>query len=644
MDLKHWSCEIDDSGIAWLKIDVMDKSVNVLTREVVDEMKTVADMLEGTDGITAMTLMSAKPLGFVYGADINEFEALATEDDVAALLDDVHGTFGRIAALPYPTIAGIDGYALGGGLELALLCDRLVMTNSPKTQVGFPEVKLGLMPGYGGTGRAYGRVGAKMVLDMMLTGRMVGAAEALDTQLVDQLADDRDSLKDTMIAVLDGLGGQKPPRHAVTGEDTPAVIDEVKATFLKRVRPDHTPAPFAIIDHIATNAPDAAAISAAEKDIFPTMMVSPSSKGLRRNFQLSDMVRRSARGDSGIASVHVIGAGVMGGDIAAVAAMSGLTVTLSDMSEDAINDAVDRARVLYERRLKTPEKINAAMDRLVADAKGEGIAQADLIIEAVAERLDVKKAVFAEVEKTAKADAILATNTSAIPLEDIAAALADPSRLIGLHFFNPVPVLPLVEVIWSTHSDEEAVAKGMQFAGQMKKMPIKCQSSPGFVVNRALIPYINGGIDMMLGGVDGDKIDQALVEFGMPMGPVELADQIGLDVMRDASGPLGMPDAVAAKLNAMVDAGTIGRKSGSGFYDWIDMKADRPRKMYDPSELAEIAETLLAPMVQECQAAVDEGTVDSADHADAAMIFGVGYPAFRGGPLFHHQHSTMKTN
>jgi 3-hydroxyacyl-CoA dehydrogenase/enoyl-CoA hydratase/3-hydroxybutyryl-CoA epimerase len=641
MKLQHWTCEVDDDGLAWLNIDVKEKSVNVLTRDVVTELVEVADFLEKTNAIKAMALMSAKPLGFVYGADINEFETLATEEDVAALLDGVHATFARIASLPYPTVAGIDGYALGGGLELALLCDRLILTDSPKTQVGFPEVKLGLMPGYGGTGRAYGRVGAMMVLDMMLTGRMVSAGEALKTGLVDALAPERDALKATMQDVLSGLGGTKPERHAIEGEDTAAVIEEVKAKFLKGVRPDHTPAPYAITDHIANNAPDATAISAAEKDIFPTMMHSPASKGLRRNFQLSDMVRRSARGDSGISSLHVIGAGVMGGDIAAVAAMSGLAVTLSDMSAEAVDKALGRAQALYERRLKAPDKIKAAMDRLTADPKGEGVAKADLIIEAVAERLDVKKTVFADVEKKAKSTAVLATNTSAIPLEDIAAALSDPSRLIGLHFFNPMPVLPLVEVIASSHSDEDSIAKGMQFAGQMKKMPIRCKSVPGFVVNRALIPYVNAGLEMMLEGGDADKIDQALVEFGMPMGPVELADQIGLDVMHDASVPLGMPAIVETKLKEMAEAGTIGRKSGSGFYKWVDMKADRPRKTYDPAELSEIAEKLLAPMVRECRAAVDEGTVESMDHADAAMIFGVGFPAFRGGPLFY---SAQKQN
>ncbi|MCE2516711.1 MAG: enoyl-CoA hydratase/isomerase family protein [Alphaproteobacteria bacterium] len=640
MSFQHWSIDVDNAGIAWLTIDVKDKSVNVLTRAVIAELADAASQLEAMPGLSAMAMISGKPMGFVYGADINEFEALEDEADVAALLDEVHATFQRIADLPCPTVAGIDGFALGGGLELALLCDRLVMTSSPKTQVGFPEVKLGLMPGYGGTGRAYARVGAAAVLDMMLTGRMVGSAEALASGLVDALAEDRDQLKAAMADVLATLGGGKPPRPVVSGEDTAALVAEAKDKFTKRARPDHTPAPFAILDHIAENAPDAAAISAAEKSIFPSLMVSPASDGLRRVFQLTDMVRKTARGSSGIENVHVVGAGVMGGDIAAVAAMSGLTVTLSDRDENAIANAIDRARVLYERRLKAPEKINAAMDRLIADHAQSGLADADLVIEAVAERLDVKQAVFAALEARVKPDAILATNTSAIPLEQIAEALTNPGRLIGLHFFNPVPVLPLVEVIWSTVSDEDSVARGMQFAGQLKKMPIRCKSSPGFVVNRALLPYINAGLELMLSGVEADKIDEALVEFGMPMGPVELADQIGLDVMLDASTPLGLPAVVQASLAEHIAEGTIGRKSGRGYYTWADMKAERPRASYDARELQKLAEDLLSHMVRECQAAVDEGVVGSADDADAAMIFGVGYPQFRGGPLHYTRLNT----
>ena len=633
MALSHWSVEIDDDGFAWVALDVAGKSVNVLTREVLAEMADVAGLLEGNSAITAMGLICGKDQGFIYGADINEFAELASEEDVAALLEDVHATFDRFADLPYPTVAGIDGFALGGGLEVPLVCDRLIATSQPKTQLAFPEVKLGLLPGYGGTGRAYARIGAAHVLDMMLTGRMVSALEAHDMGLVDGLVDDAAALKPAMKAMVVSLNGQKPARRQIEGEDTAQAVEDAAAAFTKRLRPDHTPAPFAILDHIADHAPDAKAISNAEKRIFPALMMSPASDGLRRVYQLNDMVKKTARGDSGFSAVHVIGAGVMGGDIAAVAAMSGFQVTLHDMNKEAIDGAIDRARTLYERRLKTPEKINAAMDRLVADPDGAGLAGADLIIEAVAERLDIKQAVFKSAEENAKAEAVLATNTSSIPLEDIAAVLTTPSRLIGLHFFNPVPVLPLVEVIASRQSDDAAMAKGMSFAGQLKKMPIRCQSSPGFVVNRALLPYINAGVAEMLAGGNADEIDQALVNYGMPMGPIELADQIGLDVMFDASTPLGMADEVAKTYQEMIANGTIGRKSGQGFYQWDDKKALRDRGVYEAQSQIALAARLLQPMIDECNAAVHEGVVASADHADAAMIFGVGFPGFRGGPL-----------
>ena len=635
MALAHWSVEIDDDGLAWVGLDVADKSVNVLTRAVLSEMAEVATTLEKDKSIKGMALYCGKDQGFIYGADINEFSVLASEEDVADLLHEVHSTFDRFADLPYPTVAGIDGFALGGGLEVPLVCDRLIATSQPKTQLAFPEVKLGLLPGYGGTGRAYARVGAAHVLDMMLTGRMVSAQDAHEMGLVDQLVDTADDLKPAMKAMLMEQAGQKPERRLISGEDTSSLVEAAAGQFTKRLRPDHTPAPFAILDHIADHAPDAKAISAAEKLIFPALMMSPASDGLRRVYQLNDMVKKTARGDSGFHLVHVIGAGVMGGDIAAVAAMSGLQVTLHDMNTSAIDGALDRARGLYERRLKTPEKINAAMDRLVADPDGAGLSSADLIIEAVAERLDIKQAVFSAAEKQAKREAVLATNTSSIPLEEIAGALKDPSRLIGLHFFNPVPVLPLVEVIASRHSDDAAMAKGMSFAGQLKKMPIQCKSSPGFVVNRALLPYINAGVADMLAGGNPDEIDQAMVNYGMPMGPIELADQIGIDVMFDASTPLGMPDDVAQTYQNMIEDGTIGRKSGQGFYEWDDKKAIRPRAVYEAKSQAELASRLLKPMVDECQAAVDEGVVASADHADAAMIFGVGFPGFRGGPLHY---------
>jgi 3-hydroxyacyl-CoA dehydrogenase/enoyl-CoA hydratase/3-hydroxybutyryl-CoA epimerase len=631
--LHHWSAEIDPEGLVWLKIDVAGKSVNVLTRAVIDELAAVLDALENQAGLTGVALQSGKPGGFVYGADIHEFETLQTADDVADLMRLVHGLFNRIEALPVPTCAGIDGIAVGGGLEIALPFDRLFITRSSKTKLGFPEVNLGILPGYGGSGRAYARIGTGAVLDMMLGGRPLGSDAALAAGLADEAVAEAAALAPAMRGWILAQAGAKPARRQVEASVDVAALAGARERHLARLRADHTPAPFAIADHVARHGHDAAAMSAGEIDIFPGLLTGQASRNLRRVYYLTDAVRKTGRGDSQINHLNVVGAGVMGGDIAAVSALAGLDVTLTDMNPDAIDAALGRARKLFERRLKSEDRVAAAMDRLVADPQGDGAARADLIIEAVAERLEVKQAVFKGLEAIAKPGAILATNTSAIPLEDIAAALAAPERLIGLHFFNPVPVLPLVEVIWSRLSDQALVTRGMQFAGRIGKMPIRCKSAPGFLVNRALLPYIYKAIDAVAAGEDADLIDESLVDFGMPMGPVELADQIGLDVCLDVGLVLGISPAAKALLTEKCEAGTIGRKSGSGFYQWDGNRAQRPRMPRDADSMTAMVEAMLEPMIAECRAAVAEGVVDSADSADAGMIFGIGFPGFRGGPL-----------
>ena len=489
------------------------------------------------------------------------------------------------------------------------------------------------MPGYGGSGRAYGRIGTKAVLDMMVSGRPIGSMDAIKTGLADELVDKPDDFEESMREWIIGCSGEKPIFTQTESAADATAIAAAKDKYLKRLRSDHTPAPAAIIEHVENFGHDKSAMSAGEIDVFPNLMVSSASKNLRRVFYLTDAVRRSARGASNIKRLHVVGAGVMGGDIAAIGAMAGLEVTLADMNESAILSSIARAKKLFERRLKSDEKVASALARLRADLDGNGAIDADLIIEAVAERLEVKQAVFKNLEVVSKATAILATNTSAIPLEDIATALNAPERLIGLHFFNPVPVLPLVEVIWSKYSDPEIVSRGMQFAGQIGKMPIRCKSAPGFLVNRALLPYIFKAIEAVAGGENADHIDEALVDFGMPMGPIELADQIGLDVCLDVGIVLGMPPATKALLDEKCRTGTIGRKSGSGFYEWDGNRAIRAHQSKDPRVMAAIAKNMLAPMIEECRKAVDENVVDTADSADAGMIFGIGFPGFRGGPL-----------
>ena len=632
-NLKHFNISTNHENICWAEIDVNGKSVNVLTQEVMSDLAKILDWLEKNTTITGFSLTSGKPGGFIYGADIAEFELYKTKQDVRNHMEFVHGLFNRIENLHVPTAVGIDGIAVGGGLEIALAFDFITATSSKKTKLGFPEVNLGILPGYGGSGRAYGRIGTASVAEMMISGKPLIAEAANNIGLIDQIVDGADDLKPAIKSWLKAQNQKKPEREQREPEADQSALEACREKFLKRARIEHTPAPFAIIDHVRRHGHSSVAMSAGEMDIFPDLMVGSASKNLRRVYYLTDKVRKTARGDSKIKKLHVVGAGTMGGDIAAVAAMSGLNVSLTDVDVNAIDGAIQRSGELFARRLKGAEKIKEATQRLKSDPEGDDAANADLVIEAVAEKLSVKQTVFADLEKVIKPDAILATNTSAIPLEDIATALDDPSRLIGLHFFNPVPVLPLVEVIWSLHSNQDLVTRGMQFAGQIGKMPIRCKSSPGFLVNRALLPYMFGAIEAVVSGENPEKIDQAMVDFGMPMGPIELSDQVGLDVCLDVGTVLGIGPGAEKLLKSKCDDKKLGRKTGSGFYDWSENRAVRSRQPLEPKHSDDIARHMLAPMVEECIKAVQEGVVDSSDDADAGMIFGTGFPGFRGGPI-----------
>ena len=605
----------------------------MLTQEVMSDLANILNWLEKNTKIKGFSLTSGKPGGFIYGADIAEFELYKTKQDVRSHMEFVHGLFNRIENLRVPTAVGIDGIAVGGGLEIALAFDHIITTSGNKTKLGFPEVNLGILPGYGGSGRAYGRIGTASVAEMMISGKPLIAEAAKDIGLIDQVVNGADNIKPAIKSWLEAQNQKKPERKQRETETDQSALEICREKFLRRVRVEHTPAPFAIIEHLRKHGHSSVAMSAAEMDIFPDLMVGSASKNLRRVYHLTDKVRKTARGDSKIKKLHVVGAGVMGGDIAAVAAMSGLNVSLTDVDSSAIEGAIKRSADLFARRLKVDEKIAAATARLKADPRGDDAANADLIIEAVAEKLSVKRAVFKDLEKIIKPEAILATNTSAIPLEDISTALKDPSRLIGLHFFNPVPVLPLVEVIWSPHSNQDLVTRGMQFVGQIGKMPIRCKSSPGFLVNRALLPYMFGAIEAVVSGENPEKIDQAMVDFGMPMGPIELSDQVGLDVCLDVGTVLGIGPGAEKLLMSKCDDKTLGRKTGSGFYNWSENRAVRSREPLEPKLSDDIARLMLAPMVDECKKAVQEGVVESSDDADAGMIFGTGFPSFRGGPI-----------
>ena len=626
----HFELSFDDAGIARLSMDAKGRSVNVFAQEVMAELIEAVDEIV-TRAPAGFVFSSAKPRGFIFGADVNEFALFASAAEIEAHIADVLACFATIEGLDCPSVILIDGICVGGGFELALAFDRIIAIDDAACQVGFPEINLGLLPGYGGSVRAWDRMGPETALKLVLHGRPMKAREAFEANAIDHLVASRDDLA---AAGREAIAGRIARRPAPRTADIAAMIEAERAALLARTNPRNMPAPFGILDHYSVSEFNKDNMMKSETKLFSKLMMTPASAGMRRNFQLTDMVKKGGRGEHHVSHIHVIGAGTMGGDIAAVAAMNGFTVTLQDISAEAVDKAIERARGLYERRLKAPEKVQQALARLRADVAGDRLADADLLIEAVAEDLKIKQSVFAAAEARMKPDAIMATNTSAIPLEEIGTALASPDRLIGMHFFNPVPVLPLVEIVYSDASDSTFVDRAMYVCGALKKLPVRCRSAPGFLVNRALLPYVFKAVEAVLDGADPDRIDQALVTFGMPMGPIELCDQVGIDVCLGAGQVTGISPAVAARFTAMIEAGDMGRKSGSGFYEWDGKKAIRPRGSYDADELDAIAADMLAPLVAECLAAVDEGVVGSADIADAACIFGIGFPAFRGGPLF----------
>jgi len=405
---------------------------------------------------------------------------------------------------------------------------------------------------------------------------------------------------------------------------------------------EHYPAPYALIDLWEKHGGDNAGMLAAEKTSFANLMVTPTAQNLIRVFFLREQMKKLAGGGNKVRQVHVIGAGAMGGDIAAWCANQGLRVTLSDMKAEPIAGAMKRAADLFGKIMRKRTDIRDALDRLVPDLDGEGVRNADLIIEAVPENLALKQQVYAGLEPRMKPGAILATNTSSIPLQDLRTTLQSPERLVGLHFFNPVSRLQLVEVVSHDGSDPNMLREALAFVGAIDRLPLPVKSSPGFVVNRALTPYMLEAMLMLDENIDKLTIDAAAEQFGMPMGPIELADQVGLDIclavgdMLRSKFPDLLPPA-PAWLRDKVTRGELGRKTGKGFYLWRNGKAEKTRGSPGPPATAqptpEMIDRLILPISNVCIACLREGIVDSADLVDGAMIFGTGYAPFRGGPL-----------
>ncbi|MGZ9896089.1 3-hydroxyacyl-CoA dehydrogenase NAD-binding domain-containing protein [Bordetella bronchiseptica] len=626
----HWRLHREADGLAWLALARADAAANSLSAEVMAEFAAVLDALQAQPP-KGLVILSGKENGFIVGADINEFGALQTPQQARELVARGWQLFNRLAATPYPTLALIRGHCLGGGLELALACRYRIAADDADTALGLPEAMLGIFPGWGGMRRLPALIGAPAALDMMLTGRRVDARRAAALGLVDARVPPRLLQAAARATVLSG----RAPRRA---RGLPAWLNRwpLKALAARRARQGvaakdpqgHYPAPRAIIDIWARHGGNAL----HAPDLIDAILASDTARQLLRVFRLQERLKGygKAAADAPVRRVHVVGAGVMGGDIAAWCAYRGLTVTLQDQDMARIAPALARAGAFFARKLKDRRAARAAFDRLVPDPQGDGVAQADLVIEAISENAQAKQALYRQLEPRLKPDALLATNTSSLSLAGLAQALEQPRRLVGIHFFNPVARMPLVEVVLAADGDPRALARACVFVGRIGKLPLPVRDAPGFLVNAVLAPYMLEAMRCVDEGMAPAAIDAAMAAFGMPMGPLELADTVGLDIAAAAGAQLTGEQAPPRCLAERLARKELGRKSGRGFYSWRDGKAVKPAARGVPPGLVN---RLLQPLIDSARERVAAGVVADADLADAGAIFGTGFAPYTGGPL-----------
>jgi 3-hydroxyacyl-CoA dehydrogenase/enoyl-CoA hydratase/3-hydroxybutyryl-CoA epimerase len=637
VDAQNWIVETDDDEVVWLQLDKANSNANVLSNDVMTELNEIIEPFV-TAPPRGLVIHSGKRGGFVMGADINEFTAVDTAELAYEVTRLGQRLFDKIESLGCPTVAALNGFTLGGGLELAMACDyRLALANDRKV-LGLPEVKLGLHPGFGGTVRAVQICGVRPGMQLMLTGNSITVDKGRKIGLIDRIATQENWRR--MVKEL--ITSKRPNQRAPLVErvlNLSLIRPFIKSMLIKQVaskaRKEHYPAPYAMIDLWARHGASSKTGYEAEARSFANLMCSSSSRNLVRVFFLQNRLKgQGQKTDKKITHVHVVGAGVMGGDIAAWCALRGMEVTLQDREEKYIQPAIERAQKLFAKRVRDDEKRTATAARLRSDMNGDGIATADLIIEAIFENLEAKQSLYETIEQSMKSGAILATNTSSIPLQELRTKLRDPQRFIGLHFFNPVSQLPLVEVVRCEDTSREVLDQGFAFVKAIGKFPLECASAPGFVVNRLLAPYMAEAMHLAEDGVPLVEIDRAAESFGMPMGPVELVDSVGVDVALHVSKVLGkaMNRPVPSRLAEMVEKGHLGRKSGQGFYTWDHGKVNKSAS--DGSEVpADIEDRLILPMVNEAVACLSDGIVSDADLLDAGVIFGTGFAPFRGGPI-----------
>jgi 3-hydroxyacyl-CoA dehydrogenase / enoyl-CoA hydratase / 3-hydroxybutyryl-CoA epimerase len=674
--LSPFRLKVEPDGLALLVFDTPGEKVNKFSTPVMKELERVLDGLANRSDVKALLLLSAKPGVFIAGADVNEI-AKADRNADPEMIRGGHRTFNKLANLPFPTVAAIDGACVGGGCETVLSMDWRLISDSRKAQIGFPEIKLGILPAWGGTTRLPRMIGLANGLDVILAGKVLDGKRAKRIGLVDEVVPQA-ILEDWAKQFARGKFGSKKRANAgpgggparvrerklaerfLEGPGKGIVFSKARQSVLKETK-GHYPAPLAALSVVEKgfNRPFAEALE-LEVEGVGSLIGTPVMRSLMGLFFRMEEVKKEtgveALGGEGakakprkISRVGVLGAGVMGGGIAQLAADKGFPTRMKDIKPEALALGYAQAARIWNDKLKkrrmTRAEFAGKMALLSGSLEYTGFEGCDITIEAVLEKMAVKQAVLADWEHVAPPTAIFASNTSTLPINEIAAKAEHPERVVGMHFFNPVHKMPLVEVIYGRKTDPEVTATVFDLAKKMGKTPVVVKDSPGFLVNRILGPYIGEAARLLLEGNSMESIDKAMRAFGMPVGPIELLDDVGIDVAAKAAGtmaaafPARMPADPA--LDKLVALGRIGRKAKKGFYFYEkDRRGGPDQAVYgelgvsSPSKnlsSSEIQERLVLPMINEAAHCLSEGIVASPAKLDLAMIFGTGFPPFRGG-------------
>lgn len=649
--------ELDAAGIATLTFDRAGSSANVFDRATLEELDAHLKYLAAASGLRGVVLASAKPAIFIAGADLHAFSPAPEESVLAALVEYGQGVFSRLAALPVPTVAAIHGACLGGGCELALACDWRVASNGKATRIGLPETQLGIVPAWGGCTRLPALIGLPAALKLILGGKPVVGIQALKLGLVDDLAPPEYVL--AAARTLLGRGRRlKPPGRLLHCPPLAALIAaKSRKLVLARTR-GHYPAPLRAIDVCvrALGRPVETGL-ALERTALLELSRTPACRNLLGLFMLQERAKKITLPEltdltsAPVRRVAVIGAGVMGSGIAQWLAARGLSVLLQDIDAKALAGGLHRIESLVQgglrRRLFTPAEAAATLDRVSPILPDAPLTECDLVIEAAVERLDLKQKIFRDLESRTRAETVLATNTSALSIDALAGELAHPGRVVGLHFFNPVHRMKLLEVVRGARTSPATLAAALDFAKAIGKLPVIARDQPGFLVNRVLMPAMGEAVRLFTEGHQAETIDRHLLAFGLPMGPLRLADEVGLDVALHVQKDLAerlpnfvQPDGTLEKMTAK---GWLGRKSGCGFYLHGPGRQTKPNPAAaefqyghaSSGDGARMTDRVILPMINEAARCLELNVVDAPEDVDFAMVLGTGWAPFRGGPLRH---------